>query len=256
MKKYIVLIALCIISFESFSQVTFRLSEEIVGENKDTVVNLYATDFNNAMSFFFAFEWDDKVVNFTEIVSMELNNLSKENISNPSSSQNRIEIAWNTNDLINGTSMEDEFKVASFRFQAVGEDGEQTSLVYNDIPFQPLEFYILNGNDFEEIGIDFETGSITIDTESNTSEILDINDVKIFPNPVGDFLEIAFKESLFGVTMQINFNDVLSGKTVSNQTLKYDGGNFTFDTSKFVSGFYTISILTEKGFYSLPFIKY
>lgn len=115
-----------------------------------------------------------------------------------------------------------------------------------------LVFRTTNGNitiAIAGINQDFSSseGLIT-NTLSMTDTVLDTNAIKLYPNPVEENLNIKLNDAF--LIQSIVINDV-NGRTVFISQNNIDQIN----TSKLQSGFYTISIITNRGSVSKKFIK-
>jgi len=85
-----------------------------------------------------------------------------------------------------------------------------------------------------------------------TFEIDTENDIKLYPNPAGDFLNIAIKKQIQG-SLTIAIIDI-HGHHLSERDFDNARGDVKFSTSNFASGVYFLRFQTANGVFSRKFI--
>lgn len=92
------------------------------------------------------------------------------------------------------------------------------------------------------------TEGLITNTLSINGEASQLDGIKIFPNPVSEYLSIQSNESISIQSIQVID---INGRTVLTQKESLD----TINTEQLQSGFYTLSISTDKGSLTRKFIK-
>ncbi len=221
-------------------------AEDITGQQGDIIdVSINVEDFTDVVAMQFTFEWDSLVLDFVDVVDINLVDLTPGNFG-PSIKRGYVVSTW-FETYLTPTSVPDG-TLFKFRFRVIGDPTEKSELVFSgsELP----NFASING-----MQVEMESREATFMVQQVLNTTISVPngfDLSISPNPFQDIAKIDF-------TLDKNYEDFtvsiysLDGKLLHQQIEDRAAGSHTIqiDTERLPnSGIYFVQMLSEGLFTS------
>lgn len=163
-------------------------------------VEVSVSNFENLFSFQLFMKWDSTKfrIDGVPFINEDIPAFARENIVLPAQDENlptkgKVRMVW----FSAGTfSLPNETIIATLRFEAIGEQCEESPFFFEDIGTEESEKLlasVLSGADFVDIGVETTPINIQIpgvNCTSSLTEVIDPASIRVYPNPIIDYINI------------------------------------------------------------------
>ena len=194
---------------------------EIVDETVE--ISLNVNNFVDLLTFQINVFWDPTILAIDDIVSSNpalgavdfLHPANDPNASDPS----KFRLLWFDQSAL-GADLADGETIATFRFNMVGAECDETGFTLADVGPQALEQILFANSSLEAVDYTVEDFNFQLPGAGCTSEVKEqgeVASVRIYPNPVRDNLQVSFNNHTPSKSEIIIYND--SGKALTETPL-------------------------------------
>lgn len=249
--KRIIFNAVCFLalSFSAFAQgndVIITASSVTVEEGQEISVDVLVENWTSVASAQWSMHWDDEVLEYSSISNFSLPGIAEASFGTPpSTDDNTLTFSW-FDEQVQGVSLADESVLFTINFMAIGSEGMETSIMFDGMP---TVVEIVNPA-LEELGVQFGTGTVTVD-DTNATGTIYAKDFALHPNSPNPFktqtnisLDLNEKSDV-----ELNIYTV-TGKLVYSQKYVLPQGANSIPLSGEIlpsTGTYIYSISTDEG---------
>jgi hypothetical protein len=138
-------------------ELMFVLADQTVTKGDTLCVDVQVRDFTNILSMQYSMNWDTKVLKFLQLGGFNLKDLSQNNFGLNRTAQGSMGASW-FDYAVQGISIPDGTVIYKVCYQAVGEPGAKTEVVFSN---EPVIIEISNSAE-QLLGLAFKRANITI----------------------------------------------------------------------------------------------
>ncbi len=138
-------------------ELMFVLADQTVSKGDTLCVDVQVRDFTNILSMQYSMNWDPKALKFLQIGGFNLKDLSQNNFGLNRTAQGSMGTSW-FDYAVQGISIPDGAVIYKVCYQAVGEPGTKTEVVFSN---EPVIIEISNSAE-QLLGLAFKRANITI----------------------------------------------------------------------------------------------
>ncbi|MFZ2897586.1 MAG: cohesin domain-containing protein [Saprospiraceae bacterium] len=138
-------------------ELMFVLADQTVSKGDTLCVDVQVRDFTNILSMQYSMNWDPKVLKFLQLGGINLKDLSQNNFGLNRTAQGSIGTSW-FDYAVQGISIPDGTVIYKVCYQAVGEAGTKTEVVFSN---EPVIIEISNSAE-QLLGLAFKRANINI----------------------------------------------------------------------------------------------
>lgn len=205
---------------------------DVSGKSGDEVyVNMSVSNFNKAGAMQYSISWPTNLLQLVSVPtgSNEILITGTTLFNETERSNGRLGVTWETDDLVSGTTVNDNTVILRFKFILIGANNTEAEINGTTTPLA-LKFLDV---DLNEQPLKIESGTVSIRTSTGLEDHYQ-REVNIYPNPSGG--NVSLTGAIESIKM-ISVSD-LSGKVLR----AYKGIVKDLDLSDLNSGLYLVSI--------------
>ena len=249
MKKLIstlaVLLFLALVSLQA--QDVIITAMPVVAEEGQTVsVNIQVQNWNSVAGAQWSMHWNPGVINFNEVTNFNLPGSAEGSFGTPPvTDANTLTFSW-FDESVQGVTLDDNSVLFTVVFDVAGNEGDVTTFEFDGMP---TAIELVNQN-LVELGVEFESGDVTVDNTSAVSTI-HTSDFALHsnnPNPFKSTTNIVFDLHKKSETLLSIYST--TGKLLFEQKYDLASGSHTIPVSGDIfpaAGTYLYRIATDSA---------